>query len=352
MYIKKTSQKMGLSPGEIVYLGDHKAEDIHISVMEYSAETFRESEVDDWSEWQPSKEPGCLTWINISGIHKIELIKDVGARFNLHPLVMEDIVNTEQRPKMDDYEDYLFMVMKMVFPDMETHTIQYEQISFIVGAGYVISFQEVEGDIFDPVRDRIRNGKGRIRKKGVDYLVYALMDMVVDHYFMALEEIGEVIEWVQDDVIENSESRSLKIIHNLKNEILFLRKSIWPVREIINALIRNESTLIEAETLIFFRDTYDHTIQVIDTIETYRDILSGTLDIYLTSASNKMNEIMKVLTMMATIFIPMTFIAGIYGMNFKYMPELAWRWSYPVLWIVLVTLFGIMIWWFKRKKWL
>ena len=352
MFITKTSEKIGFSPGEIVYLGDKRAESVKISVIEYSPDTFEETEVSDVAACVPFKETDAISWINISGVHNVGLIKDLGEHFNLHPLILEDIVNTEQRPKMDDFEDYVFMVMKMVYPDMETHTIQYEQISFIIGEKYVICLQEVEKDIFNPVRERIKKGKGRIRKRGSDYLAYALVDMVVDHYFRVLEEIGEEIEVLQNDVLEKPEPHFLKVIHTLKKEILFLRKSIWPMREIINTLIRGESSLIKDETVIFLRDVYDHTIQVIDTIETFRDILSGTLDIYLSNVSNKMNEVMKVLTIIATIFIPMTFIAGIYGMNFKYMPELSWRWSYPLLWMVLVALFVVMVFWFRRKKWL
>lgn len=351
MYIRKTSKKIGMSPGEIIYLGDKDVEDVKITVIEYSSDAFSEIEVPDVASCTPYKESDAVSWINITGVHKVDLIRELGVHFNLHPLVLEDIANTEQRPKMDDFEDYLFMVMKMVYPDMESHSIRYEQISFIIGRGYVISLQEVEKDVFDPVRTRIKKGKGRIRKKGSDYLAYALMDMVVDHYFKVLEEIGEEIEDLQDDVLKQPEPLSLKIIHNLKKEILFLRKSLWPLREIVNTLIRGESSLIGEETVVYLRDVYDHTIQVIETIETYRDILSSTLDIYLSNVSNRMNEVMKVLTIIATIFIPMTFIAGIYGMNFRYMPELEWKWSYPLLWLALIAVFGVMIGWFKHKKW-
>jgi magnesium transporter len=252
---------------------------------------------------------------------------------------------------MDVFDDYIFVVLKMVYPDVSHEGIQYEQVSLIIGSNYVISLQEVEEDIFDPVRERIRQGKGRIRRQGSDYLAYSLTDMVVDQYFRILEDLGEQIETLQDAVIEDPDPSSPGIIQNLKREILFLRKSVWPLREIINALTRGESDLIRSETVLFLRDVYDHTIQIIDTIETFRDMLSGTLDIYLSNVSNRMNEVMKVLTIMATIFIPMTFVAGIYGMNFKYMPELEWPWSYPAVWLVLVVMFVSMVIWFKRKKW-
>jgi magnesium transporter len=351
MIFKKSSKKAGLSPGTLIHVGERKVEDIKISILEYDETDFREINVDDIEVCGHFTETDSITWINISGIHDIDMIQKLGTCFKLHPLVLEDVLNTEQRPKMDDFDDYLFLVLKMVYPDVAHQGIQYEQISFIIGPTYVISLQEVEEDVFDSVRERIRHGKGRIRRQGSDYLAYALMDMVVDQYFKILEDLGEQIETLQDAVIEDPEPSSLAVIQNLKKEILFLRKSIWPLREIINALTRGESELIRDETVIYLRDVYDHTIQIIDNIETFRDMLSGTLDIYLSNVSNRMNEVMKVLTIMATIFIPMTFVAGIYGMNFKYMPELEWVWSYPVLWLVLISMFLVMMFWFKRKKW-
>jgi magnesium transporter len=352
VFIRHISKKFGLSPGELVYLGNKNSEDVKITVIEYSKDFLNVTEVPDIAACERFKQSNRVAWINISGVHKTDLIKDLGTYFEVHPLVLEDIVNTEQRPKMDDLDTYLFMVMKMVYADMEEHLIDYEQISFIIGDSYVISLQEVEKDIFDPVRERILRGKGRIRTQGSDYLAYALIDMVVDHYFKVLETIGEEIELLQEDVMQNADDSSLRIIHSLKSELLFLRKSIWPMREIINSLVRGESDLFSDKTVIYLRDVYDHIVQIIETIETFREILSGTLEIYFSNVSNKMNEVMKILTIIATIFIPMTFITGIYGMNFKVMPELNWKWSYPVLWGGLVVLFVIMVIWFKRKKWM
>jgi magnesium transporter len=351
MISRKSSRKAGLAPGTLVHVGERKVDDIKISIMDYDEAHFREMNVDSIETCRQFMKTESSSWINISGIHDVDLIKELGTCFNLHSLVLEDVLNTEQRPKMDDFDDYLFLVLKMVYPDTEHQGIQYEQISLIVGPTYVISLQEVEKDVFDFVRERIRHGQGRIRRKGSDYLAYTLIDMVVDHYFKILEDLGEQIEILQDAVIEDPEPSSLAVIQNLKRENLFLRKSIWPVREIINSLTRGESALIHEDTVIFLRDVYDHTIQIIDTIETYRDMISGTLDIYLSNVSNRMNEVMKVLTIIATIFIPMTFIAGIYGMNFKYMPELEWTWSYPILWLVFIAMFLLMTVWFKRKKW-
>jgi len=352
MFIKRTSKKIGLSPGTLIHVGEKKVEKTRVSIIDYTESHLDEADVDSIEACRRYRKSESKTWINISGIHDVEMVKRLGESFGLHPLVLEDIVNTEQHPKIEDYEEYIFIVLKMVYPQSKGDVIQHEQVSFILGPSYVISLQEVEEDIFDPIRARLKQARGRIRKRGSDYLAYALIDMIVDHYFKVLEVLGERIEMLQDAVIENPEPESLGTIQTLKKEVVLLRKSIWPLREIINTIIRSESSLIQEESILFFRDVYDHSVQVLDTIETYRELLSGTLDIYMSNISNHMNEVMKVLTIMATIFIPMTFIAGIYGMNFKYMPELEWAWSYPVLWGVFILIFLAMIIWFKRKKWL
>ncbi len=233
----------------------------------------------------------------------------------------------------------------------DEHEIKAEQISLILGSNFIISFQEREGDVFNHVRERIKKGKGRIRRMGADYLAYALLDAIVDSYFAILEKFGETIEMMQEELVTNPAPETLQKIHTLKREMIFLRKSVWPLREVVNSLTRGEASLIHESTGIYLRDVYDHTIQVIDTIETFRDMVSGMLDIYLSSVSNKMNEVMKVLTIIATIFIPLTFVAGIYGMNFKSMPELEWRWGYLMVWVVMIIVFSVMVIYFKRKKW-
>lgn len=352
MFFKGRHKKPGLSPGTLVYVGNKREDEIKISVIDYDAEHFEEREVDTIEDCLPYKDKETVTWINISGIHDIGAIEAMGKRFDLHPLVLEDIVNTRHRPKMDDYGDYLFVVMKMLHEPDSQQPIRHEQISFILGPRMVISLQEYEGDLFDPVRERIRKQKGRIRTKGPDYLFYALVDTIVDYYFNIFEVIGEKIEAMQEEVLEHPRPEILNEIQTLKREMIGLRKSVWPLRDIISLLVRGESKLISEEVILFLRDVYDHTIQVIDTIETLRDMLSGMLDIYLSSISNRMNEVMKVLTIIATIFIPMTFLAGIYGMNFKYMPELEWPWAYPVLWLILISVFVCMVIWFKKKRWL
>jgi len=349
--IKKVSRKTGLPPGTLIHVGKKGEEKVNISIIDYDEQHYQGKETENIEDCFPFKDKPTISWINIGGIHKIEIIEKIGKHFNLHPLLLEDILNTDQRPKIEDFDDYIFIVLKMLYYDEKEKEIISEQVSLIIGLNFVISFQEKEGDVFNPIRDRIRNAKGRIRKMGADYLAYALIDAIVDNYFIILEKIGEKIEGMEDELVANPTPETLQTIHNLKRDTIFLRKSVWPLREGINILERSESPLIQESTGIFLRDVYDHTIQVIDTIETFRDMVSGMLDIYLSSISNRMNEVMKVLTIIATIFIPLTFIAGIYGMNFKYMPELEWRWAYFGVLSVMLVVGILMIFYFRRRKW-
>ncbi len=291
-------------------------------------------------------------WLNIDGVHQPEIIEQVGQSFGLHPLVAEDIASTGQRPKMEDFDDYIFIVLRMLRFDGAEDETKTEQMSIILGRDFVISFQEREGDVFDNIRERLKNNKGRIRKLGTDYLAYSLIDSIVDNYFMVLEKLGETIEDIEDRLVTNPTSETLQTIHDLKREMIFLRKSVWPLREVINRLERSESPLINKSTFVYLRDIYDHTIQIMDAVETFRDMLSGMLDIYLSSVSNRMNEVMKVLTVIATIFIPLTFVAGIYGMNFRYMPELEQTWSYPAILILMLVVALLMVVYFRRRKWI
>lgn len=352
MSIRRTFIQAGQSPGTLTYIGAKKDEKVRIKILDYTQAGLEEKEVDSMAACQSFKTKESTTWINVTGIHDLSIIESLGKQFGLHSLLLEDVVNTEQRPKMDDYDDYLFVVLKMIYLSRETKSIRHEQLSLILLPGVVISLQEFEEDVFDPVRERIRKGKGHIRTQGADYLMYALIDTIVDHYFHIFEEIGEQVETLQEEVLTNPRPATLQRIQNLKREMIFLRKSVWPLREIVSALVKGESGLVRKAVILYLRDVYDHTIQVIDTIETYRDMLSGMLDIYLSSVSNKLNEVMKVLTIIATIFIPLTFIVGVYGMNFKYMPELEFRWAYPVLWVIMIAVFGSMLIYFKRKKWM
>jgi magnesium transporter len=350
--IKKRSKKIGLPPGTLVHVGEKKTEKLRITVIDYDEKEFQEKEVENIEQCFPFKDTPTVTWINIDGIHETEIIEKAGKHFNLHPLILEDIVNTGQRPKIEDFESYIFIVLKMLYFDGKENETEIEQVSLIVGKNFVISFQERVGDVFNPIRERLRKSKGRIRKAGADYLTYALIDAIVDSYFTILEKIGEKIEILEDAVVKNPTSESLQTIHNLKREMIFLRKSVWPLREMISNLTKGESSLIEEATKIYLRDVYDHTIQVIDTTETYRDMLSGMHDTYLSGISNRMNEIMKVLTIFASIFIPLTFVAGIYGMNFQFMPELGWRWGYFAILGIMAVVGVSMLLYFRRKKWL
>ncbi len=351
-YFKKRGEKAGLPPGTPVFVGVKKMEQTKIKIIAYDESKFEEKVIENVGEFFFSQDSKGVTWINVDGIHQVEIIEEIGKKFELHPLVVEDIVNTEQRPKIEDFGNYAFIVLKMLIYEDEKKDIRGEQVSLILGKNFVISFKEKEEDIFEPVRERIRNGKGRIRKMGADYLFYVLIDSIVDYYFIILEKIGDYLEEVEEKVVTQPEKETFNELNKLKRELIFLRKSVWPLREVISGLERGDSSLIERGTRIFLRDVYDHTIQVIDTVETFRDIVSGMHDTYLTSITNRTNEIMKVLTIIATLFIPLSFITGIYGMNFEYMPELKMRWAYFTVWGVFVGISVLMLGFFKKKKWL
>ena len=347
---KKVSKQAGLPPGTLVHVGERRLEHAKISLIDYSEAEIEEKELKSIDECLSYRDKPGIKWINIDGLHDLEIINAVGSKFDLHPLVLEDIVNTEQRPKLDDMDDYIFIVAKMIYYNSDDNDFRFEQISFILWENFVLSFQEDTGDVFDPVRERLRKGKGRIRKTGSDYLLYTLIDALVDSYYEVLEKIGERVENIEIDLLESPEPEILNVIHHMKRELVFLRRSVWPLREVVGNLEKSGSDLIDEKTAIFFRDVYDHTVQVIDTIETCRDIVSSMMDMFLSSVSNRMNEVMKMLTVIATIFIPLTFIAGIYGMNFEYMPELRWHWGYPAALIAMLIIGIIMLFWFKSKK--
>ncbi|UCH12452.1 MAG: magnesium/cobalt transporter CorA [Candidatus Omnitrophota bacterium] len=357
-FIKKVSKTIGLAPGSLVYVGEKELKKPRISIIDYDQENFQEKEVKQVEECFPFKESTTITWINIDGIHDTDIISRIGKHFDVHHLILEDIVNTSQRPKIEESEKYIFIVLKMLYFDEKEDETKAEQVSIILGSNCIISFQEREGDVFNPIRERIRNNKGRIRKSGADYLAYVLLDAIVDNYFIILEKIGEKIEGMEDELVAHPTPENLQTIQNLKRDMIFLRKSVWPLREIISGLQRTDSDLIQDSTAIYMRDLHDHTIQVIDTIESLRDMVSGMLDIYMSSISNKMNEVMKVLTIIATIFIPITFVAGIYGMNFDpsisklNMPELGWPFGYIFAWGIMIMITIGMVTYFKKKRWL
>ena len=351
-HVKRRSQKAGLPPGSLIYTGDKGEAKTRITLTDYDEQGLRSREITSLDECPTLPERSGVTWIDVSGISQVGHLERLGECFKLHPLVLEDILNVDQRPKVEDYEDYLFIVIKAISSKPEIDEIVAEQISLILGANYVLSFHENSEDLFKPVRERLLTAKGRIRKAGADYLAYALMDLIVDNYFVTLEQFGEQVEFMEDEVVRQPMPATLQTVHHLKNHMIILRRSLWPLREVIARLERRESPLISEATAVFFKDVYDHTIIAIDTVETYRDILSGLLDIYLSSVSNRMNEIMKVLTIIATIFMPLTFLAGVYGMNFKYMPELQWHYAYFGLWAIMILLAGCMVLYFKKRKWI
>lgn len=351
--IKNISQKAGLAPGTLVHVGEERTAKVKIEVFDYGESSFQRKTVQKVEECFPFKETSTVTWINVDGVHEIEIIEKLGKHFGINGLVLEDIANTEQRPHTKDFDTFLFVVLKMARYDSPGDEVQMEQVSLIIGANFVISFQEgKEGDVFDGVRERIIGGKERIRKMGADYLAHALMDATVDSYFVVLENLGLKLEEVEEETLNHPSPQTLEQIHRLKRNLIYLRKAVWPIREVASILEKSESELIRKSTVIYFRDIYDHSLQLIDIIETLRDVAGGMLDIYLSSLSNRLNEVMKVLTVISTIFIPLTFIVGVYGMNFHNIPELEWRYGYIVVWAIMAAIAVFMLFFFKRKKWL
>ncbi len=339
-------------PGSEKYIGVEREAPVRIHILHYNDTEITESELGSIAESVDYKKETGVTWLNISGVHDEKIIRDIGDIYNIHPLVMEDIANTTQRPKIEEHDDYLFVIIKMTYLKPDNSEMQIEQVSLLVGNDYVISLQEKEGDILDGLRERLRNNKGRIRKLGSDYLMYSIIDTVVDNYFTVLEHIGEQLEETEEQLLLSAEQETLNKIYHLKQELMFIHKSIWPMREVISSIQRIDSDLIDKNTMLYLRDVYDHTVQVAETLEIFREMSSGMLDLYLSTVSNKLNEVMKVLTIFAAIFIPLTFIAGVYGMNFRHMPELQWKYGYLLWWVVIIVLTLGMFIYFKRKKWL
>jgi magnesium transporter len=348
--VQKRSKKTGLSPGTLIHIGETRTDSVTVTRFNYAGTHCDEQVVTDMEALQPPADE-TVTWVNVGGVHKVEVLEGFGKCFGLHPLLLEDIANTDQRPKLDDYETYLFLVMKMLTTSARGD-ILVEQVSFVLGRNYVLSFQENGTDVFGAVRDRLKGGKGRLRQNGSDYLIYALIDAVVDQYFSVLEMLGERIESLQERVMADPKPETLQNIHALKRQLLFVRRAVWPLREAINNLSRSECPFLHEPTKLFFRDVYDHVVQIVDTIETLREMVSASLDIYLSSVSYRLNAVMRVLTVITTIFMPLSFIAGIYGMNFEHMPELKWAWGYPMALGIMGLVAGIMLIGFRRKNWL
>ena len=351
------AKKPGTAPGTIEHIGERHLDEITITVYDYDESHFNEVSIDEIKKVQPYLEDPSKTWIKVNGLHDTEKLKSIWNYFNLHPLIQEDIVNTSQRPKVEAYENCVFFVLRMLTYSEAEKSMKTEQISIVLGQNYIMSFQETDRDYFKLIMDRLAIQESRIRKLGTDYLTYALIDAVVDHYYNIIEHMAEDIETLEDQLLKEPEEHLLDHIHKIRREIIYFRKSVWPLRDALNTAIRDESKYIGSNTKIFLRDVYDHMVQVIDNIENYRDMILGLHDMYMSYVSNRMNEVMKVLTIIATIFIPLTFIAGIYGMNFNpetspyNMPELSWYWGYPTSIGIMVVIAIIMIIYFRRKGW-
>ncbi|UOA09201.1 magnesium/cobalt transporter CorA [Methylobacter sp. S3L5C] len=347
-----SSEKSGLPPGSLVHVGEVHAHEHKISVVNYNKSTLTRHTVKSIEELLPYKTTDTITWVIVDGLKDVSIIDAIGHYFDIHSLVLEDILNTHQRPKFEEFNDYLYIVIKAITLSNKNFNIGYEQISLLILNNFVFTFIEKPNELFNPILNRLDNDKSQIRNLGTDYLAYLIMDTVVDEYFAVQDTFDNLIESVEETLLSNPSSATLAAIQKIKRELIFLRRSVSPLRELLAGIQRSESLLINEKTRRYFSDVYDHAIRIIEAIESYRDLISGMLDIYLSSVSNKMNETMKVLTVFASIFIPLTFIAGVYGMNFEYMPELKWRWSYPVLWIFFISVSVFLLRFFKKKKWL
>ena len=342
----------GSTPGTLLHTGARKMDHVRIRLLDFDAELIEEKTLGTIDECFAIADGPRVTWVNIDGLHDVGVAEGVARRFGVHRLALEDVLSTTQRPKVEEYDDHFLVIVKMLSFDPETESVLAEQVSLIVGKTYLFSFQERPGDVFEPVRDRLRQAKGRVRSRGADYLAYTLIDAIVDSYFRILESVGDRIEELEETVLADPSLHVMHRIHHLKREMLILRRAVWPLRETLGQMYRGEIQHVTAETQLFLRDVHDHAVQVIDTVETLREVLSGAMDLYMSGVSNRMNEVMKVLTIIATIFIPLSFFAGLYGMNFDYMPELGVRWAYPALLAAMASLAGAMLWYFRKRGWL
>tara|TARA_R110001599_G_scaffold353881_1_gene602048 strand:+ start:27735 stop:28799 length:1065 start_codon:yes stop_codon:yes gene_type:complete len=349
----RPSHKTGLPPGSLVHVGDVRVEETTISVIDYSKENVAEIGITSVSDLLPFRHSDTVTWVIVEGLANVAVVEEIGELFGVHQLVLEDILNTHQRPKFDEFDDYLFIVLKGLVVAEEGFSVSYEQISLLVFHNMVIAFKERQDEVLEPVKQRVKTSKGRFRGMGADFLTYSILDAIIDQNFILIDSLDEAINVIEDQLLVGEPgNETLNSIQRLKREIVTARRHISPVRELINQMLRSESALIDEKTHIYLRDASDHAIRIIESIELHRDITSGLLDIYISGVSNRMNEVMKVLTVFASIFIPLTFLTGIYGMNFEYMPELKWHWAYPALWCVFISIPAVLLVYFKRKKWL
>ena len=349
---KRYDQKVGQPPGTLVYLGEEPTEPVRITIIDYDETRLQEEEVQTVEACVPFIDTETVTWIQIEGIHEIPIIEEIGQCFDVDPLLLEDLMNPTQLPKIEIREDYVFILLKSLNYDTASATVSRKQISFIIGPNFVLSLQENYSEIFTSIQNRLRNAQGRIRRMRSDYLAYTLIDVIVDNYFIVLDKIGERVESLEEEAITNATPEVLTKINILRKELLLLRRPILPLRDVIDEILHEEISLLHENTHLYFRDVHDNLIQVIQMLEMIRSAVSGLFDVYTSAVSHRMNEVMKVLTIVATFFIPLTFIAGIYGMNFKFMPELETQWGYPIVLLVMLSIGISMFVFFKFRKWL
>jgi magnesium transporter len=349
--VRRAVKKPGAAPGTLVHSGQQMVERPVITYLDYDTEGLHEAQLSDVAACVAMRDSPTVSWIDVDGLHDVELVRRLGEEFGWHPLMLEDIVSVGQRPKLEEYDGALYIVMQMLRWNAATQQADEEQLSLVLGERYVFTFQERVGDVFDGVRERLRTQRGRIRAKGPDYLVYALIDAVVDNYFVVLEQIGQLTEGLEEEVIVDPREPTIRKLHALKRELLSIRRAVWPLRDLMSSLVRDELERFTDETQVYLRDVHDHAVRVLDTVEALRDVVSGMMDLYLSTVSFRTNEIMKVLTVMGTIFIPLTFLAGVYGMNMP-IPEARWPGSYFVFWGVCLAMAGGMLLWFRRRGWL
>jgi len=353
MNVKGYEGKSWMPPGSLVHVGEESEEKVNLSLITFNQESFQELEsqsIDEIKEF--IQKEGHLRWLNVEAVYDIELIEKIGAAFGIHDLVLEDIVNNNQRPKMDLHEDYAFIVLKLPHWIHESESIEIEQVSMIIGSDYIVTFNEKNNLLYDYISSRIKNKKSHIRKYKIGFLAYSIMDVIVDNYFYTLAELGDDLDEIEEEMAKNTHPDIIKRVHKIRRQLISMRRTIWPLREIVHEIDKKHHPFFQGETMLYIRDLYDHTIRVFETVETYRDMLSSILDYYMSSVSHKMNEVMKLLTIISTIFIPITFVVGIYGMNFKFIPELQYKYSYFVVWLFIVFIVIGMVAYFKKKKWL
>ncbi|MBP6365948.1 MAG: magnesium/cobalt transporter CorA [Nitrosomonas sp.] len=351
--LSSAADKSGLPPGTLIHIGEKHESECKITVTQYNADTLVKHEITSISELKQLQNNELITWVNVDGLSDVHIVEGIGQELNIHPLVLEDILSTHQRPKLEEYEDFLYLVIKGIsINEEQDFSLQYEQISILLLAHHVITFKEKTDDTFDPIYSHLQNHNGRLRQLGSDYLAYVILDTIVDEYFIVEDSLDEIIDPLEDNILFNSNKEMLQTVQQIRRGLISMKRNISPLRELLATIQRADTPLLKEKTLRYYGDVYDHVLRVTDALESYRERISAMHDIYLSSISNKMNETMKILTIFASIFIPLTFIAGIYGMNFEYMPELKWRWAYPTLWVIFISIGVGLLVFFKKKKWM